>query len=81
MREAQKKPAAKVFFFHYNKPASLQQKKNILTVHQSGVCHLVTDIICNVPIQTAHRKDQPRCVLKGKGVVRVVDGMATIDAK
>ena len=68
-----------MFFFHYNKPESLRQKKNILTVHQGKVCHLVTDIVCNVPIQTSHRKTQPRCILKGKGVVKVVDGVATIN--
>lgn len=76
---AHKKPAPKVFWFHYNKPESLRQKKNILTVHQGKVCHLVTDIVCNVPIQTSHRKTQPRCILKGKGVVKVVDGVATIN--
>ena len=74
-------PVLRAFFFHYNKPESLRQKKNILTVHQGKVCHLVTDVICNVPIQTSHRKEQPRCILKGKGVVRVVDGVATIDAE
>jgi len=69
----------RVFWFHYNKPESLRQKQNILTVHQAGVCHLVTGIQCNVPIETVNRKTQPRCVLKGKGVVRVVDGVCTIN--
>lgn len=71
----------RVFWFHYNKPESLRQKKNILTVHQSGVCHLVTGIKCNVPIETVNRKTQPRCVLRGKGVIRVVGGFAYINSK
>ena len=60
---------ARAFYFHYNKPESLKQKRNVLTVHQSGICHLVHHLIVNVPVSTRSRKTQPRCVLAGKGVL------------
>ena len=60
---------ARAFYFHYNKPESLKQKRNVLTVHQSSVCHLVHNLIVNVPVRTRSRKTQPRCVLAGKGVL------------
>jgi len=56
----------RVFFFHYNKPASQAQKKNVLTVHWKGACCLAHHIKCFRPVETAHRKSQPRCVIKGK---------------
>ena len=56
----------RVFFFHYNKPASQAQKKNVLTVHWKGACHLAHHIQCDAAIWTSHRKSQPRCVIKGK---------------
>jgi hypothetical protein len=74
---------SKAFNFHYNKPESLRQNRNVLTVHQAGKCHLVHHLIVNVPITTRHRKQQPRCVMAGKGVVSLstVGGLvtATID--
>lgn len=78
-KEQNKNIPARVFWFHYNKPASLKQGRNILTVHQGKTCHLVTGIFCTVPIKTEDRKTQPRCILKGTGVVRIVDGIAYID--
>lgn len=59
------------FFFHYNKPASRSAGKNILTIHYRGVCHLVEQIECSVPIKTRNRKSQPRCVLAGKGILTI----------
>ncbi len=68
----------KSFWFHYNKPASRQQKKNVLTIHYEGACHLVNDIECRVPIHVRHRKTQPHCVMAGKGVVSIENGKAVI---
>lgn len=68
----------KAFWFHYNKPASQKAGCPILTVHAAGVCHLVKAIDCEVPIQTRIRTSQPRCVMVGKGVIRITEGKATI---
>ena len=53
------------FFFHYNKPESVRQGRNVLTVHWKGTCHLVNSISCDVPTETHHQKRQPRCVIRG----------------
>jgi hypothetical protein len=66
------------FNFHYNKPASKAANHNILTVHYRGVCHLVSDLICEVPIRVRHRKRQPHCVMAGKGIVKISNGKAVI---
>lgn len=63
---------AKAFHFHYNKPESLRQQRNVLTVHQAGKCHLVHHLVVNVPTRTRHRKTQPRCVIAGYGTVTFV---------
>jgi hypothetical protein len=59
-------PKQKAFWFHYNKPLSLQRKKNILTIHFDGACHFVEGLDCRIPIKTRNRKIQPRCVMAGK---------------
>lgn len=64
---------ARAFHFHYNKPESAKQKRNVLTVHQSGICHLVHHLIVNVPVRTRNRKTQPRCVVAGKGVLTLYE--------
>lgn len=68
------------FYFHYNKPASKSAGHNILTIHYQGKCHLVHDIVCNVPIRTRKRKTQPRCVIAGKGVLTIKDNIGIIDS-
>ena len=55
----------KRFYFHYNKPKSLQQNKVIMSVHYDGACHYCENIICNVPTQTKINKRQPRSVMAG----------------
>lgn len=75
----QNKPRA--FFFHYNKPMSKAKGRNVLTVHHQKQCLLVEDIDCKVPIKTKSRKTQPHCVMCGRGVVRVINGVATITDK
>jgi hypothetical protein len=66
------------FWFHYNKPASKAKGRNILTIHYRGKCILVEHIECWVPTETHNRKYQPRCVLRGKGVVSIIDNQAII---
>jgi hypothetical protein len=69
----------KAFWFHYNKPLSLQRKKNILTIHFDGACHFVEGLDCRVPIKTRNRKVQPRCVMAGKAVsIKVENETAVI---
>jgi len=56
----------RVFFFHYNKPASRSANSPKMTVHYKGVCHIVDHIICDVCVHTHHNKKQPHVILKGK---------------
>ena len=67
------------FWFHYNKPASRAQQRNVLTVHYRGACHLATGIECRVPITTRDRTRQPRCVMAGEaGAIEIRNGTAII---
>lgn len=66
------------FFYHYNKPASKAAGRNILSIHYRKQCHLVHDIVCNVPTKTKTRKTQPRCVMAGKGVLTVKNNIGYI---
>lgn len=67
------------FWFHYNKPASRAQQRNVLTVHYRGACHLVTGIDCQVPIATRDRTSQPRCVMAGDAQhIEINHGIAVI---
>ncbi len=69
----------RVFFFHYNKPASQAAKEPRLTVHFRGQCLSVGAIKCLVPIESKNRKTQPRCVMAGRANdVRVINNVATI---
>lgn len=61
----------KVFFFHYNKPASASSGCPKLSVHYNKQCHIVDHVCCFVPISSHHQKRQPRCIMKGKA--RFVD--------
>lgn len=62
----------KRFWFHYNKPESVKQGRNVLTVHWEDTCHMVNAIKCEVPIETHDRKAQPRCTLRGwAGIVHI----------
>lgn len=58
-------PKPRTFWFHYNKPASKAQGRNVLTVHWMGKCHLVNSLSCDGHIETVARRQQPRCILKG----------------
>ena len=58
-----KKP--KRFFFHYNKPESRKQNRNVLTVHWKNSCIPVNHLKINVPIESHTQKSQPHCVMRG----------------
>lgn len=72
---------AAVFWYHYHKPESLRQRRNVLSVHWRKQCFIVYAIDCHVRSYSVDRKTQPRCIMRGRGVVRVVDGTAVITAK
>ena len=61
--ETKSKP--KRFFFHYNKPESRKQGRNVLTVHWQNVCIPVNHLKVNVPIESHTQKHQPHCVMRG----------------
>jgi len=58
-----KKP--KRFFFHYNKPESRRQNRNVLTVHWKNACIPVNHLKINVPTESHTQKSQPHCVMRG----------------
>jgi hypothetical protein len=53
------------FFFHYNKPESRKQGRNVLTVHWQNACIPVNHLKVNVPIESHKQKHQPQCVMRG----------------
>lgn len=55
-----------IFFYHYNKPASKKAGKPIWSLHYWKACHLVEEIICNVPTATKANKRQPYGVVRGE---------------
>ena len=56
----------KVFFYHYNKPASKKAGKPVISLHYNRTCHLVNNIKCYVPTYGKINKKQPFFVIKGK---------------
>ena len=56
---------ARRFFFHYNKPESRKQGRNVLTVHWQNSCIPVNNIKVNVPTESHKQKQQPNCVIRG----------------
>ncbi len=69
----------KSFWFHYNKPASSQAKKPQITIHYDKQCHIVDNVICEVPTAGRIRNSQPRWVVAGKTKgITIKDGVATI---
>lgn len=67
------------FFFHYNKPASKQQGIPVISLHYRGACHLVNNLVCEVPTKGKINKRQPFFVMTGKAEnIQIEDGMAHI---
>jgi hypothetical protein len=56
----------KTFFFHYNKPASQRLGKPKISVHYDKTCHIVDNVVCDVPTFGKINKRQPIFVMKGK---------------
>jgi len=68
----------RVFFYHYNKPASRSAKKPQISVHWKGVCHIV-DNVCVSAFSKGHvNKRQPYFVMKGVGRVSIFNNVAII---
>jgi len=67
------------FFFHFNKPESLRQKKVLWSVHWDRTCYIVDKIQCNVACESKSNKRQPYAVIRGwASNVTVENGVATI---
>lgn len=68
-----------IFWFHYNKPASQRAGKVQVSVHHKGVCHIVDNVVCKVPITGKISKTQPRFVVKGRCTQIIIqEGIAVI---
>jgi hypothetical protein len=67
------------FFFHFNKPASLQQKKTLWSVHWKGQCHVVEHVFCKTSCESKSNKKQPYAVMQGfASKIDFFDNMAII---
>jgi hypothetical protein len=64
---------SRVFFFHYNKPASKQAGRPRISVHWNKTCYIVDNVECDAPIKGHINKRQPYFVMKGLGVVYIVN--------
>ena len=65
------------FFFHYNKPASKKAGKPVISLHYQKQCHLVHNVVVNVPTQGKIRKTQPFFVMIGKAnQIEIIDSIA-----
>jgi hypothetical protein len=64
----------RVFYFHYNKPASAAAGAPRLSVHFAGVCHIVNGVDCRVPTWSRNRRTQPRCVIAGRARSVTLEG-------
>jgi hypothetical protein len=75
-----KKPKnTKRFFYHYNKPQSLSQKRNVWSIHFNNQCILTHHVICLVPVESKENKKQPRAVMQGfASSVTVINNTAII---
>lgn len=68
-----------VFFYHYNKPASQQSGKPVISIHYKKQCILVDNLVCNVKTWGHLNRKQPRFVIKGKASkINVQNGVAYI---
>lgn len=66
---------------HFNKPGA--SKGTPWTVHYRGVCHIVKEIICNVPMISEfkpEKKTNPRAFFTAKvKSLRIDDGVAVLE--
>jgi hypothetical protein len=69
----------KIFWFHYNKPASIKNGKPQISCHYNRTCFIVDNIDIGVPTKGELRKIQPYFVIKGKCTsFEIVDNIAII---
>ena len=69
----------KVFWYHYNKPASKKAGKPQITIHYNDQCIIVDNLICKVETYGHIRKAQPFFVVKGKcKEIKIENKIATI---
>ncbi len=67
------------FFFHFNKPASKSAGKVQVSLHYRGVCHILDNVVCNVPTEGKLKNRQPRFVMVGKASeLKIKDNVATL---
>lgn len=68
------------FFFHYNKPASKKHNHPVISFHFRQKCHLVANVIINVPTRGKIRMQrQPHFIVCGIGnKVEIVDNVAHV---
>ena len=52
------------FWYHYNKPESKKQGRNVITVHWKDTCYPVNKVICNVPTESHDQKLSPTVSLE-----------------
>lgn len=70
----------KSFYFHYNKPASLKAEKVQVSLHYSGMCYIVDNVDCRVPVKGRISVRQPRFVMAGKAnSININEGIAIIE--
>ncbi len=63
MLKLTKKP--RVFWYHYNKPASRKANKPQITIHYGGACYIVDNVVCEPRTYGKINKKQPFFVMKG----------------
>ena len=56
----------RVFFFHYNKPASQKAKRPQISVHYKNMCTIVDNVDVRVHTHGHKNKRQPYFVMKGR---------------
>jgi hypothetical protein len=67
-------PKPKRFFYHYNKPASHAEKRNVITIHWENQCHWVNKIkTIGVDVESHDQPRQPRCIMRGFATSVVFD--------
>ncbi len=71
----------RVFWLHFNRLNVRRGDPDVWTVHRSDRCMQVKKIVVQVPVETVYKgaqAPQPRAFFRGKGVVRIANGIAYI---
>ena len=54
------------FFFHYNKPKSMQVGRPQISLHYKGTCHIVDNVYVYVSTHGRLRNSAPKFVMAGQ---------------